>query len=140
MGADVVIDPNAENPMDIWATSVPMGSRCVVVECVGAPGVLNEILITAPWSSRIIVAGQNLDDDVLFTASAHTKGINVQFGGSPIGDDYTKSLAALASGTIDVSCWQTGHVNLDGAVEAFAESTDTERHTRIAVYPNGKGS
>ena len=140
MGADVVVDPNAENPMDIWATSVPVGSRCVVVECVGAPGVLNEILITAPWSSRIIVAGQNLDDDVLFTASAHTKGINVQFGGSPIGDDYTKSLAALASGTIDVSCWQTGHVNLDGAVEAFAESTDTERHTRIAVYPNGKGS
>ena len=140
MGADVVIDPNAENPMDIWATSVPMGSRCVVVECVGAPGVLNEILITAPWSSRIIVAGQNLDDDVLFTASAHTKGINVQFGGSPIGDDYTNSLAALASGAIDVSCWQTGHVNLDGAVEAFAESTDTERHTRIAVYPNGKGS
>ena len=140
MGADVVVDPNAENPMDIWATSVPVGSRCVVVECVGAPGVLNEILITAPWSSRIIVAGQNLDDDVLFTASAHTKGINVQFGGSPIGDDYTNSLAALASGAIDVSCWQTGHVNLDGAVEAFAESTDTERHTRIAVYPNGKGS
>ena len=140
MGADVVVDPNAENPMDIWATSVPMGSRCVVFECVGAPGVLNEILITAPWSSRIIVAGQNLDDDVLFTASAHTKGINVQFGGSPIGDDYTKSLAALASGTIDVSCWQTGHVNLDGALEAFVESTDTERHTRIAVYPNGKGS
>ena len=31
-------------------------------------------------------------------------------------------------------------VSLDGAVEAFAESTDTERHTRIAVYPNGKGS
>ena len=140
MGADVVVDPNAENPMVIWATSVPVGSRCVVVECVGAPGVLNEILITAPWSSRIIVAGQNLDDDVLFTASAHTKGINVQFGGSPIGDDYTNSLAALASGAIDVSCWQTGHVNLDGAVEAFAESTDTERHTRIAVYPNGKGS
>ena len=140
MGADVVVDPNAENPMDIWATSVPVGSRCVVVECVGAPGVLNEILITAPWSSRIIVAGQNLDDDVLFTASAHTKGINVQFGGSPIGDDYTQSLAALASGTIDVSFWQTGHVDLDGAVDAFAESTDTERHTRIAVYPNGKES
>ena len=117
-----------------------MESRCVVVECVGAPGVLNEILTTAPWSARVIVAGQNLDDEVLFTASAHTKGINVQFGGSPIGQDYVESLNALASGTIDVSFWQTGHVDLDGAVDAFAESTDTERHTRIAVYPNGKES
>lgn len=140
MGADVVVDPNAENPMDIWNSNAPMGSVCVVVECVGAPGVLNEILITAPWSARVIVAGQNLDDEVLFTASAHTKGINVQFGGSPIGQDYVESLNALASGTIDVSFWQTGHVDLDGAVDAFAESTDTERHTRIAVYPNGKES
>ena len=39
-----------------------------------------------------------------------------------------------------MSFWQTGHVDLDGAVDAFAESTDTERHTRIAVYPNGKES
>ena len=74
MGADVVVDPNVENPMDIWVSNTSMGSRCVVVECVGAPGVLNEILITAPWSARVIVAGQNLDDEVLFTASAHTKG------------------------------------------------------------------
>ncbi|MBC95792.1 alcohol dehydrogenase [bacterium] len=138
MGADVVVDPKAENPMGIWTFNAPMGSRCVVVECVGAPGVLNEILITAPWSSRIIVAGQNLNDDVLFTASAHTKGINVQFGGSPIGKDYTDSLDALASGKIDVSFWQTGHVNLDGAIEAFTDSTDTERHMRIAVHPHGK--
>ena len=36
MGADVVVDPNAENPMDIWNSNAPMGSRCVVVECVGA--------------------------------------------------------------------------------------------------------
>ena len=127
-----------EERMDIWVSNTSMGSRCVVVECVGAPGVLNEILITAPWSARVIVAGQNLDDEVLFTASAHTKGINVQFGGSTIGQDYVESLNALASGTIDVSFWQTGHVDLDGAVDAFAESTDTERHTRIAVYPNGK--
>ena len=139
MGADVVVDPNVDNPMDVWARNAPTGSRCVVVECVGAPGVLNEILITAPWSSRIIVAGQNLDDDVLFTASAHIKGINVQFGGSPIGEDYTRSLASLASGEIDVSFWQTGQVDLDGAVEAFVDSTDTERHTRIAVHPHGKG-
>ena len=27
MGADVVVDPNAENPMDIWVSNASMGSR-----------------------------------------------------------------------------------------------------------------
>ena len=105
----------------------------------GATGVLGEILITAPWSSRIIVAGQNLEDDIFFTASAHTKGLNVQFGGSPIASDYSNALAAISKGKIDVSVWQTGHVDLEGAVAAIADSTDTERHTRIAVHPHGLG-
>ena len=139
MGADIVVDPEEENPIDVWARGVALGTRCVIVECVGATGVLGEILITAPWSSRIIVAGQNLEDDIFFTASAHTKGLNVQFGGSPIASDYSNALAAISKGKIDVSVWQTGHVDLEGAVAAIADSTDTERHTRIAVHPHGLG-
>ena len=111
--------------------------KCVIIECVGSPGVLGNLFNKAPWSSRIIVAGQNLEDDVLFTASAHTKGINVQFGGSPIPSDYETALQAITEGSIDVSLWQTGHVDLDGAIQAIEDSTDVERHTRIAVHPHG---
>lgn len=137
MGATEVVDPNEEDPMNRWRQCAPMGHGCVIIECVGAPGLLGEIFVTAPWSSRIIVAGQNLEDDVMFTASAHTKGLNVQFGGSPIPDDYATALQAITEGTIDVSLWQTGHADLDGAIQAISHSTDAEKHTRITVHPHG---
>ena len=41
---------------------------------VSEPWSLNEILITAPWSARVIVAGQNLDDEVLLPLQPTQKG------------------------------------------------------------------
>jgi threonine dehydrogenase-like Zn-dependent dehydrogenase len=137
MGATDVVDPYEEDPVTRWSQCVPNGAGCVIIECVGAPGVLGELFNKAPWASRLIVAGQNLEDDIFFTASAHTKGINVQFGGSPIPADYETALQAITKGEIDVSLWQTGHTDLAGAIEAIGDSTDAERHARIAVHPHG---
>mgnify|MGYP001822025959 FL=1 len=134
-GADVVVDPNEEPPFEAWAR-VAKGGQCVVFECVGASGVLNDIFDGAPWMSRVIVAGQNLSDDTLFTASAHTKGLNVQFGGMPDPRDYSDALGAIGSGAIEVESWLTGSAALADAVEAFDASTEVERHTRIVVHPN----
>jgi threonine dehydrogenase-like Zn-dependent dehydrogenase len=133
-GADVVVNPTEEPPFEAWQR-VAEGGRCVVFECVGAPGVLNDIFDGAPWMSRVIVAGQNLSDDTLFTASAHTKGLNVQFGGMPDPRDYSDALDAISRGEIDVEPWLTGAAALDDAVKAFDDSTETERHTRIAIHP-----
>lgn len=134
-GADVVVDPAEDPPFAVWERAAK-GGHCVVFECVGAPGVLNGIFDGAPWMSRVIVAGQNLADDTLFTASAHTKGLNVQFGGMPDPGDYHDALGAITSGEIDVQPWLTGSATLDDAVEAFDRSTETERHTRIVVHPH----
>jgi threonine dehydrogenase-like Zn-dependent dehydrogenase len=136
-GATEAVDPREESAVAAWTRVAPGTSRCVIWECVGAPGVLNGIFTEAPWESRIIVAGQNLDDDIFFTASAHTKGLNVQFGGSPLPSDYQDALTALATGAVDVGPWQTGHVDLDGAVAAFEDSTNASTHARIAIHPNG---
>lgn len=134
-GADVVVDPAEEVPFDAWRREAPRGSACLVFECVGAPGVLDSIFTDAPYMARVIVAGQCLDDDTIFAGAAHTKALNVQFGGMPLPVDFEDSLAALAAGTVDGAAWITGHASLDDAVQAFADSTDTERHTRIAVVP-----
>lgn len=136
-GATEVIDPAEESAIGAWHRVAPRGSGCVIFECVGAPGVLNSLFIEAPWSARLVVAGQNLDDDVFFTAAAHTKGLNVQFGGAPVEADYVASLEAIASGVVDVEPWLTGHVDFDGALAGFDDSTDAEHHTRILVHPHG---
>ena len=133
-GADIVVDPAEDSPFAAWERAAG-GGRCVVFECVGAPGILKGIFDGAPWMSRVIVAGQNLDDDTLFTASAHTKGLNVQFGGMPESRDYSDALGAIASGAIVVEPWLTGAAALEDAVQAFTDSTRTERHTRIVVHP-----
>ena len=135
MGADTVVDPADDNPYAVWQRTASPGARALVFECVGAPGVLNTLFAEAPWGARVVVAGQCLDDDVFFTASAHTKGLNVQFGGSPIPGDYADALAALAAGDVDVQPWITGEMSLDDAVEAFAVSADATTHTRVLVRP-----
>ncbi len=137
-GATEVVDPAQESAVEAWHRVARRGSGCVIFECVGAPGVLGQLFIEAPWAARLIVAGQNLDDDVFFTAAAHTKGLNVQFGGPPEAGDYEQALAAIADGSIDVTPWQTGHADLDGAVEAFADSANVERHTRVLIHPHGQ--
>ena len=136
-GADHVVDPTDGDPVAAWHAAAPPGSGCVIWECVGAPGLLNDLFDAAPWGARLIVAGQNLDDDTFFTAAAHTKGLNVQFGGAPHPSDYARALDAIATGAVDVSGWQTGDVDLDGAIAAMDDSTDADRHARITVHPHG---
>ncbi len=72
----------------------------------------------------------------MFTASAHTKGLNVQFGGMPDPRDYSDALGAIGSGEIDVEPWLTGSAAAWAMrSKPSTDSTETERHTRIVVHP-----
>ena len=49
MGADIVIDPAKETPY----AKLPVGRRAVIFECVGVPGLLQQVFEAAPRDSRI---------------------------------------------------------------------------------------
>jgi len=136
-GAHEVVDPRETPALEAWqkAASRIKNASAVVFECVGVPGVLGEIFEAAPWSARIVVAGVCLEPDPLFTAAAHTKGLNVQFGGIPIPEDFDGALRAISDGHVDVGAWLTGQVDLDGSVQAFDDARDAAKHTRIIVRP-----
>ena len=59
MGADIVIDPKVESP---YAKLAP-GKRAVIFECVGVPGLLQQVFEAAPRDARIVVAGVCMEPD-----------------------------------------------------------------------------
>jgi threonine dehydrogenase-like Zn-dependent dehydrogenase len=137
-GAAELVDPASEAPFDVWkrAARGVKGARALIFECVGAPGVLGPILEQAPWFARVVVAGQCLEPDTLFTAAAHTKAINVQFGGLPIPEDFAGALRAIGDGAIDVEPWLTGQAGLEDSIAAFERARDAEAHARMIIHPN----
>lgn len=141
-GAHEVVDPAGEEPFRAWAVASgrKKGGTPFVFECVGVPGVLGEILNAAPWGARVVVAGVCLEPDSIFAASAHTKSLNVQFGGTPTPDDFDKALRSLGDGTIDVKRWITGTANLASGTRAFDWARDTNTHARVMVRPTEDGS
>ncbi|MFZ5720130.1 MAG: zinc-binding dehydrogenase [Pseudomonadota bacterium] len=152
LGADIVVDPAAENPHERWeALGVPrsraaqsmmqmMGNpvaRPVVFECVGAPGVLQSLIEAAPAGAQIVVAGVCMETDRIEPSIAITKEIELTFVFGYTPEEFALTLRQLAEGVIDVSSLVTGHVGLEGVADAFVALGDPEAHVKILVQPNG---
>jgi len=150
LGADIVIDPALEDANGRWESlGVPrtraaqqmvqmMGGRFarpIVFECVGAPGVLQNLIEAAPAGAQIVVAGVCMETDRFEPSIAVTKEVEFTFvfGYSP--EEFAQTLRHLAEGVIDVSHLVTGQVGLDGVAGAFEALADPEAHVKILVTP-----
>jgi threonine dehydrogenase-like Zn-dependent dehydrogenase len=109
--------------------------RPVVFECVGVPGVLQQLIDGAPLMSRIVVAGVCMQADRFEPALAIHKEIDLRFvlGHSPL--EYRDTLHMIAEGKFDCAPMITGTVGLDGVAGAFDALRDPERHAKILVDP-----
>jgi threonine dehydrogenase-like Zn-dependent dehydrogenase len=157
-GADVVVDPAEVSPFKRWdEMALPNGrllpasgfeafytnyaSRrpCVVFECVGAPGVIQQILEGAPGNTRVIVVGVCLTPDRIEPAFAVNKNLTLKFVLGYTPEEFRQSLHHVANGMIDVSSMVTGHVGLGGVLQAFQDLQNPMRHAKIVVQPWRKG-
>jgi threonine dehydrogenase-like Zn-dependent dehydrogenase len=96
---------------------------------------LENIITSAPLSSRVIVAGVCMTPDTFRPAMAINKEIDLRFvvGYSPL--EFRDTLHMLADGKVDPSPLITGTVGLDGVDAAFAALADPEAHAKILVDP-----
>jgi threonine dehydrogenase-like Zn-dependent dehydrogenase len=152
MGADIVVDPAEGSPYARWAEiATPEGydgSRfaalfgtgpklrpAVLFECVGVPGVINQMMLGAPQWARIVVVGVCMETDSFEPFFGIARQLNLQFvlGYSP--EEFADSLHHIAEGMIDVSPLITGKVGLDGVAGAFKDLANPERHAKILVEP-----
>jgi threonine dehydrogenase-like Zn-dependent dehydrogenase len=131
MGADVVIDPAKEDPYAKLAAD----KRAVIFECVGVPGLIQQVLEKAPRDARIVVAGVCMESDRIEPMFGIMKEINVQFVLGYTPEEFARSLQLLADGAVDAPSLITAKVGLDGVKSAFEELGNPERHTKILVEP-----
>jgi threonine dehydrogenase-like Zn-dependent dehydrogenase len=152
MGADVAIDPAAQSPYASWQQAATPdgydGSRyaqlfgvgpklrpAAIFECVGVPGVIQQIMNGAPASARIVVVGVCMETDLIEPFFGIVKQLNVQFVLAYTAEEFAASLRHIAEGKVDVAPLITGTVGLDGVKGAFAELANPERHAKVLVDP-----
>jgi len=151
MGADQVIDPSKTSPYETWAqlaqtdvNSNPMPvepfsgqsfREGVFFECVGVPGVIDQIMAGAKRGCRIVVVGVCMEADQIRPLVGINKELNLQFvlGYKP--EEFAETLHSLAEGHVDVAPLITDTVGLDAVAQAFEDLANPEVHAKILVDP-----
>lgn len=152
MGADEIIDPAENSPYDAWRNQAliaqddaaipalgPVVEKlrpAVIFECVGIPGILDQIMAGAARGARIMVVGVCMELDQFRPYRGSIKELNVQFVLGYTMAEFTDTLTLIADGKIDVAPLITGHVGLDGVAQAFKDLAAPELHAKIIVKPD----
>jgi len=152
LGADLVVDPATTTPWQSWREAAvwPDASRApllppwikgpavrpaVVFECVGVPGVLDQIMAASPRGTRIVVVGVCMEADTIYPMLGISKELNLQFVLGYTPDEFAATLNHIAEGRIPVAPLITGKVGVEGVAGAFEALASPERHAKILVEP-----
>ena len=152
MGADIVIDPRAASPFATLADSAtppgfdpsryaalfdtgPHRRPAVIFECVGVPGVLNEIMEGAPAGARIVVVGVCMETDRFEPFFGIVKQLELTFVLAYTAQEFADTLAYIADGRLDAAPLITGRIGLDGVKQAFADLANPEQHAKVLIEP-----
>jgi threonine dehydrogenase-like Zn-dependent dehydrogenase len=122
----------------VWRAAETLGAgpkNPVVFECVGVPGVIDDIITGAPLFSRVVVVGVCMGEDRFRPSMAINKEIDLRFvlGYTPL--EFRDTLHMLAEGKVDVAPMVTGSVGLGGVDSAFTALGDPEVHAKILIDP-----
>jgi threonine dehydrogenase-like Zn-dependent dehydrogenase len=130
-------------PRDAWrhvfraadAAGLATPKHPVVFECVGVPGVIDQIISSAPLATRIVVVGVCMQPDRVRPVMAINKEIDLRFvlGYTPL--EFRDTLHMLADGKVNAAPVVTGVVGLEGVDAAFTALADPEVHAKIQIDP-----
>ncbi len=117
------------------AVGVAKPKHPVIFECVGVPGVIDQLITGAPLFSRVIVVGVCMQPDRIRPAMAINKEIDLRFvlGYTPL--EFRDALHLLADGKVNAAPVVTGVVGLGGVDNAFTALGDPETHAKILIDP-----
>ncbi len=149
LGADVVLDPASSSPYAQWADLVtartapsPLlpddlqyGGSVVAFECVGVPGVIQQMIEGLPRHSRMVVVGVCMGPDTIVPVTAITSEISMSFVYAYRAREFADTLDMLARLQLDAASFITGRVGLDGVAGAFADLATPNEHIKIMVRP-----
>jgi threonine dehydrogenase-like Zn-dependent dehydrogenase len=152
MGADIVIDPAKTQPFKSWEEHaqltpeqkaarppaqmfLPPLKPALIFECVGVPGVIQQIFESAPRDARVVVVGVCMESDRNEPMLGIMKELNVQYvlGYTPA--EFASCLKLIADGKVEAPALITAKVGIEGVAKAFDDLGNPEQHTKIIVEP-----
>jgi threonine dehydrogenase-like Zn-dependent dehydrogenase len=152
MGADIVVDPAHTQPYTTWAEHAAMTAEekaarplwqaflpalkpALIFECVGVPGLIQQVFAGAPRDARIVVVGVCMEPDSAEPMLGIMKELNVQYVLGYTPDEFAGSLRLIAEGAVDAAAMVTATTGIDGVAQAFEDLANPEAHTKIIVEP-----
>ncbi|MBH0778445.1 zinc-binding dehydrogenase [Nocardia bovistercoris] len=137
-GATIVVNPAERSPYEVWReTARDTGATWpqVVFECAGAPGVVQNIVDSCEFGTKIFAAGSWSGVDPLSIPSAMHQGLTIQFGGGPHPQDWYGTLDAVAEGRLDPLPSVGRTITLDEVPEALDHLRKGQGPPRVVVHP-----
>jgi threonine dehydrogenase-like Zn-dependent dehydrogenase len=152
LGADIVVDPAQSQPYATWAEHAAMSPEekaarpplqallpalkpALIFECVGIPGLIQQVFEGAPRDARIVVVGVCMENDRSEPMLGIMKELSVQYVLGYTPEEFAWSLRLIAEGEVDAASLVTARVGIDGVAQAFADLANPEQHTKIIVEP-----
>lgn len=135
LGATAAFDP-AGTPLAraVPAAGVPMPE--VILECVGAPGLIQQCIELAPVHAAIVVVGVNRGEDTILPRMAIRKELALRFvlGYQP--DDFALVLDLLATGRIDAEAMVSRVIPLADLPATFEALRRPNPEAKVLVDPS----
>jgi threonine dehydrogenase-like Zn-dependent dehydrogenase len=152
LDADIVVDPARSQPYATWAERAAMSPEekaarpplqamlpalkpALIFECVGVPGLIQQVFEGAPRDGRIVVVGVCMETDRSEPMLGIMKELNVQYVLGYTPDEFAYSLRLIAEGQVDAASLITARVGIDGVAQAFSDLANPEAQTKIIVEP-----
>lgn len=154
LGADAVIDPAERSPYTSWQelAAVTEGGEQVPVnplsgerelrpgvffECVGIPGVLDQMMAGARHGCRVVVVGVCMQADTIRPMLGITRELNLQFVLAYSVDEFARTLRHIAEGELPVAPLISAAVDIADVPDAFAALARPAAHCKVLVEPGG---
>ena len=116
-GATDAIDPNQS--LTAQVQKIAGKGPDIIFECVGAPGIINSVMMDAPRGAKIVVAGVCQQMDQILPVIGVVKELTLQFvlGYRPADFDYVIDM--IAKDRVEVAHMITDRITLDQLPDAF---------------------
>jgi 2-desacetyl-2-hydroxyethyl bacteriochlorophyllide A dehydrogenase len=116
-GATDAVDPNQS--LTAQVQKIAGKGPDIIFECVGAPGIINGVMMDAPRGAKIVIAGVCQQMDQILPVIGVVKELTLQFvlGYRPADFDYVIDM--IAKDRVEVAHMITDRISLDQLPDAF---------------------
>jgi len=151
LGADIVLDPSTSSPYERWAdlghTPLPMSpllerdfhglpAGLNIFECTGAPGVIDQIIRSAPPHAHVVVVGVCPHEEKLTPTDAIIRELTLEFSFAYRPEEFAASLALIAAHPDEAARLITSRQPLASTEAAFDSLAKNPHEIKILINPN----